>query len=342
MISFIEVKEILDRIVGTEEPRFHGAFWRGTTRDEFVSLRVVGLPIVSVGDPAGSNLIRALRGLAPFGRDLQPRPPGARFNRMPSRRPPAEEAYIAVLEQWIKSGCPEEAGEAFVMNAREMIENVVDSARHVRFWREFDDFFLYKASAETKQHVFGFIGNSVPLWLNLALQDDDPAPWLSHISQPGVRESIDFIAYHHTRLIEAFYGPKPPQEAVFDSFWQFGGNLLPDDPDSSGPNRHTMNSPADWFNWAPYLDAVLRMDGGDANGLLVARAWHIGLVADGLLRADDKRPPNDRVRIFDFQSGDTELFAKVVERYASAPASDLLSEFGRRIRESDVFGLSVV
>jgi hypothetical protein len=99
-----------------------------------------------------------------------------------------------------------------------------------------------------------------------------------------------------------------------------------------------MNSPADWFNWSPFLDAILRMDNLNAGNLLLARAWQIGLVADGLLRTDKDRPPNDRVIISDFQANDPALFDAVVARYGQADANDMLGEFVRRVRESGVLG----
>jgi hypothetical protein len=43
MTTFAEIKVILDRLVNGEEIRMHGAFWRGTTRDEFVALNIFGL-----------------------------------------------------------------------------------------------------------------------------------------------------------------------------------------------------------------------------------------------------------------------------------------------------------
>ncbi|MEA2964231.1 MAG: hypothetical protein QOI46_4329 [Alphaproteobacteria bacterium] len=107
MTTFTQIQIILDRLINGEEIRMHGPFWRGKTRDEFVALSVMGLPIIVVGDPAGSNLVKALRGNAPFGRDLQPRPVGARINRMPSRRPPASKEDIEYVEKWITAGCPD-------------------------------------------------------------------------------------------------------------------------------------------------------------------------------------------------------------------------------------------
>jgi hypothetical protein len=334
MTTFTQIQIILDRLINGEEIRMHGPFWRGKTRDEFVALSVMGLPIIVVGDPAGSNLVKALRGNAPFGRDLQPRPVGARINRMPSRRPPASKEDIEYIEKWITAGCPDGGPDVSDRLALDATDDKLD----VRYWREFDDFFLYKSSEETNRHVFGFIGNSVPVWLDFALQSTDLKLWTGHLKTPSVREDVDYILKHHIRLIELFYGSPPPAARIFTSYWRFGGNLLPDDPDSSGSPRHTMNSPADWFNWSPFLDAILRMDNLNAGNLLLARAWQIGLVADGLLRTDKDRPPNDRVIISDFQANDPALFDAVVARYGQADANDMLDEFVRRVRESGVLG----
>src|SRR5919107_5989757 len=88
MTGFLDVQDALDRILGVGPPPNHGSFWRGVSRDEFVALRVFGLELVVVGDPEGSNLVRALRGLAPFGSDLPDPPPGSLIRRMPAGGPP--------------------------------------------------------------------------------------------------------------------------------------------------------------------------------------------------------------------------------------------------------------
>jgi hypothetical protein len=339
--SFIEVKIILDRLVNGDEIRMHGNFWRGKTRDELVALKVMGLPLVAVGDPAGSNLVKALRGISPFGRNLQPRPAGARFNRMPDGRTPATEAEIATIERWIAAGCPEGPLDAAAGAAGLLAAGAGDAMLDVRFWREFDDFFLFKASDETRQHVSAFLNESVTVWLSF-VQDGSLAAWTAHIAQAAVRQSIAYILQHHLRLIGLLYGSPAPAARVLDSYWRFGGNLLPDDPDSSGPIRHTMNSPGDWFNWAPFLDAILRINGPDAETLLLARGWHIGLVADGLLRVDADRPPDDRLRIPDFQASDPKLHDAVVARYGGAGKDDLLAEFVRRTKETGVLGPPIV
>ena len=107
-----QVVHVLDTAIGGPDVNIgtHRAFWRGLTRDEFVSLKVFGLDIISVGDGAASNLVRALRGDAPFGADQPDPPPGAQFSRMPSGGPPVPAVDIDLIEQWIDDGCPQ--GEA--------------------------------------------------------------------------------------------------------------------------------------------------------------------------------------------------------------------------------------
>src|SRR5215218_7458603 len=53
--SFREVVDILDAAVdgpGTEVGPPHHAFWRGITRDEFVATKLLGQPILVLGDGA--------------------------------------------------------------------------------------------------------------------------------------------------------------------------------------------------------------------------------------------------------------------------------------------------
>jgi hypothetical protein len=158
LTTFTQVQIILDRLINGEVIRMHGPFWRGKTRDEFVALSVMGLPIIVVGDPAGSNLVKALRGNAPFGRDLQPRPVGARINRMPSRRPPASEEDIEYIEKWITAGCPDGGPDVSDRLALDATGDKLD----VRYWREFDDFFLYKSSEETNRQFSDLLATAFP------------------------------------------------------------------------------------------------------------------------------------------------------------------------------------
>jgi photosystem II stability/assembly factor-like uncharacterized protein len=104
------VLEILDEAIGgpAADIGVHGPFWRGLTREQFVTKKVVGRPLLTVGDGAGSNLVRALKGEAPFGADLPEPPAGAMFSRMPAGLAPVAAELIALIEAWIDDGCPDD------------------------------------------------------------------------------------------------------------------------------------------------------------------------------------------------------------------------------------------
>ena len=64
MNRFEKVVEILDSSIGGPAAQIgvHGPFWRGKTRDEFVALVVRNRQLLVVGNGAGSNLVKALKG----------------------------------------------------------------------------------------------------------------------------------------------------------------------------------------------------------------------------------------------------------------------------------------
>ena len=109
MTRYAQVAAILDNAIGGPASAIgaHGAFWRGLSKDQFVAKKVYSLPIVTVGDGKGSNLIKALKGEVPFGSDLPGAPPGANWPRMPDGFPAVSDADIAFIEQWVDAGCPE-------------------------------------------------------------------------------------------------------------------------------------------------------------------------------------------------------------------------------------------
>jgi photosystem II stability/assembly factor-like uncharacterized protein len=111
MTRFERVIQILDEAIGGPGVNIavHGAFWRGITRDVFVAKKVQGLDLLVLGDGAGSNIVKALKGQSPFGQDLDSPPAGARFDRMPSGLPPVLDANIAFIQKWIDDRCPEDA-----------------------------------------------------------------------------------------------------------------------------------------------------------------------------------------------------------------------------------------
>lgn len=109
MNRFEKAIQILDNAVGgpMAPVSFHGAFWRGLARNDFVMKKIFGLSLVTVGKGADSTIVKALKGELPFGADIPGRPE-ADFNRMPSGRDPVSDVDIAFLEKWIDEGCLED------------------------------------------------------------------------------------------------------------------------------------------------------------------------------------------------------------------------------------------
>jgi len=91
------VSQILDTVVGGPSVSIavHGSFQRGLTRAQFVAKKVQVLASVVVGNGAGSILMKALKGDAPFLADLDNPPPDAQLALMPSGLPPVPDTEIA-------------------------------------------------------------------------------------------------------------------------------------------------------------------------------------------------------------------------------------------------------
>ena len=100
MTDFNDVVAILNASVGgdTSPVGAHGAFWRDTTRDDFVAKSVYGLALIEAKNGAGSNLVKSLKGESPFD--------GTSFPRMPARRDPVPESDIKTIQDWIDDDCP--------------------------------------------------------------------------------------------------------------------------------------------------------------------------------------------------------------------------------------------
>ena len=110
MNRFERVIQILDNAIGGPDVSIgaHHAFWRGLTRDQFVTKVVFTKDLLVVGQGASSNLVKALKGETPFGNDLPDASPDAEFPRMPARLDPVAAPDIAFIEQWIDEGCLED------------------------------------------------------------------------------------------------------------------------------------------------------------------------------------------------------------------------------------------
>src|SRR5258708_1555604 len=78
------VKQYLQEAVNGDTIGVHGNFWQTLDVESFKKFVVPvpgKWPLLVVGDGANSNLIKALSGVVPFGKDAGV--PGATLNRMP-------------------------------------------------------------------------------------------------------------------------------------------------------------------------------------------------------------------------------------------------------------------
>jgi hypothetical protein len=106
---FSHVVRLLDGVASGPVGGPHQAFWRTYTREDFVSTPILGLKLVDPGHGASSNLIHALNGELPFGKDVPPPMTGEKYRRMPAGRPPMPAEQIAWIEAWIDAGAPPDA-----------------------------------------------------------------------------------------------------------------------------------------------------------------------------------------------------------------------------------------
>jgi hypothetical protein len=102
--TFADVQKILDDVVesGPVGPP-HGAFWRGISRDDFVSKKVLGCPIIHSenGTFVGTKslLVLILKGSTPDCNQKQ-RP------QMPFGFDPLTTLNIQTISDWIDAQCP--------------------------------------------------------------------------------------------------------------------------------------------------------------------------------------------------------------------------------------------
>ena len=326
MAGLQQVQDVLERVLGPAPLPFHIAFWRGRTRDELVATEVLGQPLIIVGQPEASPLVQALRGAAR----------GPIRSYFGSTR--AEAGDLAVIEEWIRDGCPEVGDNRGAVRSSVTVAKAVGDDQHTAYWRAIDFFFQPSlASPITRQHVLRMHGRALTEWVPTMLDGTDPNRWPTYLARADVTESFEHVRHHQRRLLQEYYAGS--QEDILDSLWKFGGGLLPTDPMHPLPPiiHHRMNGVLDWFLWVPYLDASLRAADVQEIDLALARGWQIGIVADGLLRTDDDRPEGGRMPISDFTAGDPDLRSKVVEKYVSMDAPTMIKEMVRRARESNQF-----
>jgi hypothetical protein len=320
---FAQVLGILDAAVGGGTFGAHGPFWRGKTRDQFVQLKVFGRQLLIVGNGRDSNLIHALRGQLPFGSDTGTA--GAIFRRMPAGRPPVADADIAVVEQWINDGCPDDAPHMF----QSLVSFSTGAQRpdpmvHVAFWRDLDDWSLYHPSPEV-QDAIGAVFNFFPAWQSFARDGASEKAWTAALAADGVQAAVALLSARQKQTVESHYGTPVPLLAVLDGFERFGNNGLPDDPLRPKEPRHNMNGPIMWFVWSAFAEACLRLDVSADFWRFYTRAILCGLLNDGVYRGRFKvqgftADPEGYLKIYAYsqQVADADLPAELRARYVQS------------------------
>jgi hypothetical protein len=267
MKRFDRVKQFLEDAVSGDTIGAHGNFWRTLSLQQFKVKKVFGRPLVSVGDPDGSNLVKALEGRDPFGSDTLT--PGALFRRMPAGRPAVPSERIAYIRAWIADGCPDEDDET--------------GNRHNDYWREFDDWAMFQATSEV-QDAIGEFFNRAPKWMAFARDPGTLSEWTSALAEPQAAAAVGLLGGKILATVHNHYGDPVDLDGLLESYELFGSDELPDDLLRPIDPRHNMNGAIMWFFYSAMVDANLRSPGPDESWVVLGRAVLLGLLFDGLFR----------------------------------------------------------
>ena len=315
MKRFDHVVDILDTAVNHQIIGAHGNFWRGKTLQQFIALTVRGKTLLVPGNSADSNIIKALRGLSPFGADVNPPPAGAIFDRMPAGRPPVAADAIDFIAKWIDDGCPDDEMTAPALNrllvSRAVIPPPVDlftPDAFNSFFREFDSFFAFDSMPETDAAVDRFMNLAPTAWPGF-VANPNLNDWTTAIAAPDAKEAIRYLSENQLRIIVKFFGNPADQTALNEAFWQFGKGTLPPDNQRPQDPKHQMNGATMWVMWLSCTDASLRLGMKPALWTQIAKAVALGLVGDALFR---NRPVPLKITRYsaqdpDIQKGDCRL-----------------------------------
>lgn len=281
MNRYQKIQEILDRLVEGRNIGAHGAFWRGRTRDEFLQFRPFGFPLVAPNDPDGSNLVKALSGIAPFGRDQGT--PGAFFNRMPSGMAPASEDDIHFIRQWIADGCPEDPLPEEEAETAAASAEARTAEQHNAYWREFDNWAMFNASPEIGEAI-GFFFPEVEHWFAACHNPARLPEWEARIGGTAQEAALRLLSARQRQTVTDHYGDPIDTNDLFESYELFGRAELPDDPLRPNARSHRMDGNTMWFFWSAFADACLRLEIDADFWRQEARAILVGLLNDGLFR----------------------------------------------------------
>jgi hypothetical protein len=334
MKRYDRVLDILDTAVNHEVIGAHGNFWRGKTREQFIAMKVFGKLLIAPSAAADSNIVKAMRGLSPFGIDIDPPPDGAVFDRMPAERPAIPELSIQFIEKWINDGCPDD--DVVELESVPRLEATLGPDQFIVFFREFDQFFSFEASDDTRAAIGDFFAVA-QTWPGFNQTTDLPA-WTDAISAADVKKAAQFLSDNQLRVITQHFGDPLDQNSLNEALWQFGKGSLP--PDNLRPQDrfHRMNGSTMWLMWLAFVDTSIRSGMNAPQWTNVAKCICLGLVGDALFRTD--RPPSSRLKISRYRADDPTLQQRVVGDFASLSGTNLLDAMIGLGREA-AFGAAV-
>lgn len=290
--GYARIRQILDEAVNGENFGAHGAFWRSLTRDQFVAKSVFGRPLLQknvdgIFDAQESNLIKALEGRVPFGKNMTPPVTGAIFNRMPDGYPPVPQTKIDEIRAWIGAGCPDIAPSAISTIDRSTPASISINDI-IRFWRGFDDLFMFEATPRIQADIGRFF-TSADQWFVFAKDSSKEANWVASIIETETAAGIRRLEKLQRNTIMQSFGNPTRLEDILISWEKFGDDSLPDDPLRPVDLRHSMNGTSMWFFWSAFTDAALRFSITDAAiptdfWEAITRCVLLGLLNDGVFR----------------------------------------------------------
>jgi hypothetical protein len=224
MNRFERVIQILDNAIGGPDASIgaHGAFWRGLTRDQFVAKIVFTLHVITVGQGASANLVKALKGETPFGSDLPSPPPDARFPRMPAGLAPVTAQDIAFIEQWIDEGCLEDPLPPLGTGPTQQVSTEAANLSGSYTYRSFFDL-------PEPVDNFGKL-KFAQLELQLAVQPDGTVTGtLVFPAAPGTEPAVMDVSGKVSAWSPAhmsFTGKGRPGSAITDFHYEYDGGVL--------------------------------------------------------------------------------------------------------------------
>jgi hypothetical protein len=325
MKRFAQVVDILETAVNGETIKApHGNFWRGLSLDQFVALRVLGQQLIVRNDAANSALVKALRGKPPFGSDVVPRPAGAIFRRMPAGRAPVPEQSIAFIEGWINAGCPDDdvtvpAVPALAFAVRAAAGNF---DLYNRFFREFDDFFMFQADPSTTGQDIGTFFGVASNWPGFIQAPPNIPNWLNQIRTTDVSAAAKFLSDNQLRIMRTNFGDPIDLNSLADAYWHFGSGDLPLDPLRPADMHHWMDGASMWVIWLAFADTCIRLGIDAANWSNIIKFISLGLVGDALFR---DRNASEKLKITRYSANEPDVRGHVTNDFGGLSGDALLT-----------------